>query len=73
MQKTIPLKLLLNFIYSLCLCYNIGDTADDIDRVLKLAGIEIEWEELSELIKPLSKLGAHSIWEDDDEDGQQSH
>jgi hypothetical protein len=50
---------LLSWVRSLTLADHIGDVANDVDRLLKDLGVNVEWDELSELDTELGKLGVN--------------
>lgn len=66
--------LLIKFVASLTLCEHMGDVADDIETVLDLLGLELEWEDLDELREKLHKMGVTTLYgtalidDEDDED-----
>lgn len=66
--------ILLRFIASLTLCEHMGDVADDIETVLDILGIKLEWEDLYDLRMKLGKMGIKTLYgtaliDDEDEDG----
>lgn len=54
-------KLLLKFIASLTLCDHMGDVSNDVDDVLKKLGIDIDWDEWSDLRQELYLLGITTL------------
>lgn len=65
--------ILLQFIASLTLADHLGDVGNDIGEVLKQIGLEIEWDEPSDLGTALGKMGITTLYgtelgEDEDED-----
>lgn len=64
--------ILLQLIASLTLSDHMGDVAGDIDGALKQAGVDIEWDDLSDLGRKLGKMGVTTLYgtklgEDEDE------
>lgn len=53
--------LLLKFIASLTLCDHMGDVSNDVTEVLKFLGLEIEWDEWSDLGNALAKMGITTL------------
>lgn len=55
-------NLILQFIASLTLCDHMGDVADDIARVLKEAGLKLDYDDLTDLGHKLGKLGITTLY-----------
>lgn len=56
-------QLLLQFIGSLTMCDHMGDVGEDVEKVLKLAKIDIdEWEDWSDLRNSLGKMGVTTLY-----------
>lgn len=55
-------RVLLELIGSLTLCDHMGDAADDINKALKMIGLKIEWDDLSDLGTKLGKMGVTTLW-----------
>jgi hypothetical protein len=54
--------LLLKFIASLTLADHLGDVADDMRKVMQLAGIDIEWDSWDELAEALAERGVTTLY-----------
>lgn len=63
--------LILAFVGSLTLADHMGDVSNDVEQVLKLLGVKIEWYEWGELGSALGKMGVTTLYgtslSDDDE------
>lgn len=49
--------ILLSLIASLALCDNMSDVAGDVQTALRLAGINVEWDDLCDLSSRLRDMG----------------
>jgi hypothetical protein len=55
--------ILLKLIGSLTLADHMGDVAEDVQRALELAKIEISWSDWDDLALQLSELGITTLYE----------
>jgi hypothetical protein len=69
--------ILLRLIGSLTLADHMGDISDDVTTALKMAGIDVEWEDWDDLGSALHKMGVTTLHgtslssddEDENDDG----
>lgn len=58
-------EILLSFIASLTLCDHMGDVGDDIEKVLKLMGEDIAFDDLRDLADALGARGVKTLYRTD--------
>ena len=54
-------QILLQLIGSLTLADHMGDAAGDVAQALKMAGLDIEWDDLNELGARLGQMGVTTL------------
>jgi hypothetical protein len=55
--------ILLKLIGSLALCDHMGDVASDVQAALTQIGLDIKWDDLSDLGKKLGEMGVTTLYD----------
>lgn len=56
-------QILLQLIAGMGLCDHMGDVAEDVQRALELAGVDVgEWDDLPDLGRRLGRTGVTTLW-----------